>query len=71
MGAEKKKGRHEHKNILPITKEAREQALLARKKPGTTPPTKNSRARGSSGISLTGPTPIASVGAPPKYNNLS
>ena len=50
------------------------------KKPGTTPKTKKSRARGSrrrkrkeskSGIKLTGPTPIASVGAPPKYNNLS
>ena len=68
MAAEK---RHEYKDILPITKEAREQALLALKKPGTTPPTKNSRARGSSGINLTAPTPIASVGAPPKYNNLS
>ena len=65
------KKRHDYKDVLPITKEAREQALLARKKPGTTPPTKNSRARGSSGINLTAPTPIASVGAPPKYNNLS
>lgn len=63
--------RHDYKDVLPITKEAREQALLALKKPGTTPPTKNSRARGSSGINLTGPTPIANVGAPPKYNNLS
>ena len=63
--------RHEYKDVLPITKEAREQALLARKKPGTTPLTKNSRTRNSSGISLSSPTPIASVGAPPKYNNLS
>jgi hypothetical protein len=68
MASEK---RHDYPSILPITKEAREKHLLSLKKPGTTPKTKNSRARGSSGISLTGPTPIASVGAPPKYNNLS
>jgi hypothetical protein len=61
MASEK---RHDYPSILPITKKAS-------KKPGTTPKTKKSRKRNSSGIDLTGPTPIASVGAPPKYNNLS
>ena len=65
------KKRHDYPSILPITKEAREEKLLSLKKPGTTPKTVDSRTRGSSGIKLSGPIPLLSIGAPPKYNNLA
>ena len=74
MGTKKRK---EYEKILPITQKDREEKLLSFKKPGTTPKTVNSRTIGSSGIGtskkikLSGPIPLLSIGAPPKYNNLA
>ena len=68
MGTKKRK---EYEKILPITQKDREEKLLSLKKPGTTPKTVESRTRGSSGIKLSGPIPLVSIGAPPKYNNLA